>query len=858
MMTQRRRSFLPFIPFLMLVALVVAGLPALSGAQPACPPDGDVDKSGSVTAEDALLVFQHTLGLTQLSACQQVIADVFPQPAAPDGSITASDALCIFQEALSLPSCLDILPPSNQPPVVDAGVDQSVSAGTMVLLSGTASDPDGTIVSYLWEQMGGTMVALSGATDATAMFAAPDVLADETLAFRLTVADDDGAQASASVQVVVRRVNQVPVVNSVPDQSVYAGAAVTLTLRASDLDGSVVSYLWEQTDGAVVSLLGAAGPSAVFRAPSVTVDEVLTFRVTVTDDGGATASDEVKVRVTTAGMAADGFSSVSAGGRHTCAIRRTGEVVCWGYNEHGESVAPTGTFISVSAGYQHTCGVRDTGEMACWGDDSLGQSTPPAGTFASVSAKWSETCGLRDTGEAVCWGQTSGSPEGVFVSVAAGSRWYFCGVRVTGEVDCTVSDYFGSHPPPFGVFTSVSGGACGIRDTGEVACWGDVSLTTPPAGTFTSVSVGQGGYACGVRDTGEVMCWGSHNSHGQMNPPLGTFTSVSVGAEHTCGIRDTGAVECWGHDRWGQSRPFLGTFTSVSAAYPHVCGVRDTSEVACRGDDNYGETMPPAGRFTSVSAGPSYTCGVRDTGEVACWGDDPLGQSTPPAGTFVSVSAGGQYACGLRDTGAVECWGVWSSYDYSPLGTTFTSVSGGYFSCGIRDTGRIVCWGARFHGDWNWDYMISRGGQTCGVRYGEEEERCWDYDEQGRSVPPAGTFASLSYDGSRTYCAVRDTGEAVCWVRERYREPYSFAVATPPAGAFTSVSAGVYWACGLRETGEVACWGEEDWGVPGPVPLGKFTSVSAGQQDYACAIRETGEVACWGQYMTYGLKESDF
>ena len=214
MIIQRLWRILPLVPCqrtacqsvtsFVLLLLMFMGLPTLSVAQQACQPDGDVDRNGSVTAADALLAFQQALGLAQLTACQQDIADVFPQPAAPDGTITASDALCIFQKALGLPSCLDILPPSNEPPMVNAGLDQSVGAGTMVVLSGVASDSDGTIVSYAWEQVaGGTMVSLSGAGAATAMFTAPDVSVDETLTFRLTVTDDDGGQASAEVRVNV-------------------------------------------------------------------------------------------------------------------------------------------------------------------------------------------------------------------------------------------------------------------------------------------------------------------------------------------------------------------------------------------------------------------------------------------------------------------------------------------------------------------------------------------------------------------------------------------------------------------------------------------------------------------------------
>ena len=214
MRIQRLRKGSPFdlgrctvwqsVSLLTFVALLIVGLPTLSAAQPTCLPDGDVDQNDSVTAADALLVFQQALGLSDLSACQRSIADVFPQPSEPDGNITASDALCIFQKALSLPSCLDTLPSTNQPPIADAGPDQSVDEGVMVFLSGTASDPDGAIVSHAWTQTGGTTVSLTGADAATAVFVAPDVSVEDTLTFRLTVRDDGGAQASDEVRVTVR------------------------------------------------------------------------------------------------------------------------------------------------------------------------------------------------------------------------------------------------------------------------------------------------------------------------------------------------------------------------------------------------------------------------------------------------------------------------------------------------------------------------------------------------------------------------------------------------------------------------------------------------------------------------------
>lgn len=48
----------------------------------------------------------------------------------------------------------------NQLPVANAGADQTVTAGTVVILDGSASqDPDGSIQSYLWQQFTGVTLA---------------------------------------------------------------------------------------------------------------------------------------------------------------------------------------------------------------------------------------------------------------------------------------------------------------------------------------------------------------------------------------------------------------------------------------------------------------------------------------------------------------------------------------------------------------------------------------------------------------------------------------------------------------------------------------------------------------------------
>jgi hypothetical protein len=48
---------------------------------------------------------------------------------------------------------------------------------------------------------------------------------------------------------------------------------------------------------------------------------------------------------------------------------------CWGYDDHGQSTPPSGSFESVSAGGSHACGVNSSGSLECWGKDNYGQVT---------------------------------------------------------------------------------------------------------------------------------------------------------------------------------------------------------------------------------------------------------------------------------------------------------------------------------------------------------------------------------------------------------------------------------------------------------------------------------------------------
>ena len=78
------------------------------------------------------------------------------------------------------------------------------------------------------------------------------------------------------------------------DQILTPGASVTLDgSDSTDFDGVIDSYLWSQTAGTAVTLIGADTATPGFTAPETS--EVLTFLLTVTDDLGFVGTDTVYI-----------------------------------------------------------------------------------------------------------------------------------------------------------------------------------------------------------------------------------------------------------------------------------------------------------------------------------------------------------------------------------------------------------------------------------------------------------------------------------------------------------------------------------------------------------------------------------
>jgi hypothetical protein len=192
----------------------------------------------------------------------------------------------------------------NALPIANSGKDVTITAPiNTVVLQGSATDPDGYVVSYKWTQYGGPAAILEN-TDAPAL--SVKGLTGGRYYFRLTVTDDEGATDLDNVMVTVlapeplpdekpEPANLAPVANAGRDIYITLPMnKIKLTGTAVDNDGSIVSYSWSQYRGPYAQISGANTAT-----PTVTIFStgIYYFRLTVTDNKGSTGFDNMLIGV---------------------------------------------------------------------------------------------------------------------------------------------------------------------------------------------------------------------------------------------------------------------------------------------------------------------------------------------------------------------------------------------------------------------------------------------------------------------------------------------------------------------------------------------------------------------------------
>lgn len=94
--------------------------------------------------------------------------------------------------------------PANVSPIAQAGADQTAIERTEVFFDASeSSDPDGQVQSYAWVQLSGPTAVLQEADTAEVQVTAPETDSPAQIVLRVTVTDNDGAQASDEVSLDV-------------------------------------------------------------------------------------------------------------------------------------------------------------------------------------------------------------------------------------------------------------------------------------------------------------------------------------------------------------------------------------------------------------------------------------------------------------------------------------------------------------------------------------------------------------------------------------------------------------------------------------------------------------------------------
>lgn len=200
--------------------------------------------------------------------------------------------------------------PNDEPPRADAGPDQTVDEGTRVTLnSANSSDrtPQGAApLTFAWSRTdNGPAATLSDPMAAQPTFIAPMVgAAGATLEFELQVTNSRGAFATDRVMITVSNINQPPIANAGPPQTVREGELVTLDGSQSlDPEDTPLTFAWRQAGGPPVTLSSPTSPRPTLIAPTTNgLSAVLEFELRVTDADGLAATDSAFANVSSTNL----------------------------------------------------------------------------------------------------------------------------------------------------------------------------------------------------------------------------------------------------------------------------------------------------------------------------------------------------------------------------------------------------------------------------------------------------------------------------------------------------------------------------------------------------------------------------
>ncbi|OAS17880.1 S-layer homology domain-containing protein [Paenibacillus oryzisoli] len=540
---------------------------------------------------------------------------------------------------------------------------------------------------------------------------------------------------------------------------------------------------------------------------------------------------------------------VSAGEKHSLALKADGTVVAWGNNTEGQTTVPAGLsgVMSIAAGWRYSLALKSDGTVVGWGHNTEGQRTVPGGlsSVIAIAAGWQHSLALKSDGTVVAWGNNDDGqasvPSGLtnVVAISAG-RLHSLALKSDGTVVAWGNNDDGQANVLMGLnnVVAIAAGAhhsLALKSNGTVVAWGlnNDNQSSVPAGLDDVVSVTAGEkHSLALKSDGTVIGWGD-NTEGQLTVPVGLsdVIAISTGVKHSLAFKSDGTVVAWGDGSdskttipAGISSPIKGN--RISAGLYHSLALKSDGTVTGWGNNIGGQATVPNGlnNVVAIAAGAYHSLALKSDGTVVAWGINTDGQVSVPSGLsgVVAISAGARHSLALKSDGTVVAWGGNSDGQSTvPVGLkdVVAIAAGGTpgtnevsHSLALKSDGTVVAWGSNSPGN--------------------------------QSTVPVGLSGVVAIAAGDSHSlALKSDGTVVAWGHNQIGQ------ITVPSGlnGVVAIAAGAAHSLALKSDGTVVAWGNTASGLNSiPNGLNEVVAIAAGAY-HSIALKSDGTIVGWGR-----------